>query len=114
MRAVGLWVGVPGCGYDCRAVGAGVWHAVALIGSGDAGVYAMASPALAEASDDIDVVGAPGVTACGYGCQAGGGGIRPGCRSAVRVWAVWLVSPRRPAWAADCRSGRPDAGRGAS
>ncbi|MFD8226805.1 precorrin-3B C(17)-methyltransferase [Streptomyces massasporeus] len=38
-------------------------QAVALIGSGDAGVYAMASPALAEASDDIDVAGVPGVTA---------------------------------------------------
>jgi cobalt-precorrin 5A hydrolase/precorrin-3B C17-methyltransferase len=38
-------------------------YAVALIGSGDAGVYAMASPALAEASEDIDVVGVPGVTA---------------------------------------------------
>ncbi|MFR9795020.1 precorrin-3B C(17)-methyltransferase [Streptomyces sp. MS06] len=38
-------------------------QAVALIGSGDAGVYAMAAPALAEASDDIDVVGVPGVTA---------------------------------------------------
>ncbi|WP_405596395.1 precorrin-3B C(17)-methyltransferase [Streptomyces sp. NBC_01410] len=38
-------------------------HAVALIGSGDAGVYAMASPALAEASGEIDVVGVPGVTA---------------------------------------------------
>ncbi|OIJ87203.1 precorrin-3B C(17)-methyltransferase [Streptomyces colonosanans] len=38
-------------------------NAVALIGSGDAGVYAMASPALAEAADDIDVVGVPGVTA---------------------------------------------------
>ncbi|MET8945481.1 precorrin-3B C(17)-methyltransferase [Streptomyces sp. NPDC004542] len=38
-------------------------HAVALIGSGDAGVYAMASPALAEARDDIDVIGVPGVTA---------------------------------------------------
>lgn len=38
-------------------------NAVALVGSGDAGVYAMASPALAEASDDIDVVGVPGVTA---------------------------------------------------
>ncbi|MFI6940705.1 precorrin-3B C(17)-methyltransferase [Streptomyces sp. NPDC050418] len=36
---------------------------VALIGSGDAGVYAMASPALAEAGDDIDIVGVPGVTA---------------------------------------------------
>jgi len=38
-------------------------HAVALIGSGDAGVYAMASPALAEAGADIDVAGVPGVTA---------------------------------------------------
>ncbi|WP_414720667.1 precorrin-3B C(17)-methyltransferase, partial [Streptomyces sp.] len=38
-------------------------RAVALVGSGDAGVYAMASPALAEAADDIDVVGVPGVTA---------------------------------------------------
>jgi len=38
-------------------------HAVALVGSGDAGVYAMASPALAMAGDDIDVVGVPGVSA---------------------------------------------------
>ncbi|MFI9624067.1 precorrin-3B C(17)-methyltransferase [Streptomyces sp. NPDC052042] len=38
-------------------------RAVALIGSGDTGVYAMASPALAEAGADIDVVGVPGVTA---------------------------------------------------
>jgi cobalt-precorrin 5A hydrolase/precorrin-3B C17-methyltransferase len=38
-------------------------HAVALIGSGDAGVFAMASPALDEADDSIDVVGVPGVTA---------------------------------------------------
>ena len=38
-------------------------HAVALIGSGDAGVYAMASPALEAADDSIDVVGVPGVTA---------------------------------------------------
>ncbi len=38
-------------------------HAVALIGSGDAGVYAMASPALEVAGNDIDVVGVPGVTA---------------------------------------------------
>ena len=36
---------------------------VALLGSGDAGVYAMASPALEAAGDDIDVVGIPGVTA---------------------------------------------------
>lgn len=38
-------------------------NSVALIGSGDAGVYAMASPALAEATGEIDVVGVPGVTA---------------------------------------------------
>jgi cobalt-precorrin 5A hydrolase/precorrin-3B C17-methyltransferase len=42
---------------------AGKGHAVALIGSGDAGVYAMASPALEGAGPDIDVVGVPGVTA---------------------------------------------------
>ncbi len=42
-------------------------RAVALIGSGDAGVYAMASPALQQAGGDIggdiEVVGVPGVTA---------------------------------------------------
>lgn len=38
-------------------------HAVALVGSGDAGIYAMASPALAAAGNNIDVVGVPGVTA---------------------------------------------------
>jgi cobalt-precorrin 5A hydrolase/precorrin-3B C17-methyltransferase len=37
--------------------------AVALIGSGDAGVYAMASPALEMAGADIDVTVVPGVTA---------------------------------------------------
>jgi cobalt-precorrin 5A hydrolase/precorrin-3B C17-methyltransferase len=38
-------------------------RAVALIGSGDAGVYAMASPALELAGEDIDVTVVPGVTA---------------------------------------------------
>jgi cobalt-precorrin 5A hydrolase/precorrin-3B C17-methyltransferase len=38
-------------------------RAVALIGSGDAGIYAMASPALELADDRIDVVSVPGVTA---------------------------------------------------
>jgi cobalt-precorrin 5A hydrolase/precorrin-3B C17-methyltransferase len=38
-------------------------HAVALVGSGDAGVYAMAAPALEAADDTIDVVGVPGITA---------------------------------------------------
>jgi cobalt-precorrin 5A hydrolase / precorrin-3B C17-methyltransferase len=38
-------------------------HAVALIGSGDAGIYAMASPALDAADDSFDVEAVPGVTA---------------------------------------------------
>jgi cobalt-precorrin 5A hydrolase/precorrin-3B C17-methyltransferase len=38
-------------------------HAVALIGSGDAGIYAMASPALEAADESFDVIAAPGVTA---------------------------------------------------
>jgi cobalt-precorrin 5A hydrolase/precorrin-3B C17-methyltransferase len=38
-------------------------RAVALIGSGDAGVYAMASPALELADGTVDVTGVPGVTA---------------------------------------------------
>ena len=38
-------------------------RAVALIGSGDAGVYAMASPALEFASSGIEVEGVPGITA---------------------------------------------------
>jgi len=38
-------------------------RAVALVGSGDAGVYAMGSPALAMAGADIDVVSVPGITA---------------------------------------------------
>ncbi|MDQ1288936.1 MAG: cobalt-precorrin hydrolase / cobalt-factor methyltransferase / precorrin-3B [Actinomycetota bacterium] len=44
-------------------VAARAGHAVALVGSGDSGVYAMASPALEEADDSIDVLGVPGVTA---------------------------------------------------
>ncbi len=42
---------------------AGAGHAVALVGSGDAGIYAMASPTLALAGGDVDVVGVPGITA---------------------------------------------------
>ena len=36
---------------------------MALVGSGDAGVYAMASPALEQCPADVEVVGVPGVTA---------------------------------------------------
>jgi cobalt-precorrin 5A hydrolase / precorrin-3B C17-methyltransferase len=47
-----------------RAVAeAAAGRAVALVGSGDAGVYAMASPALEFAGRDIDVDGVPGITA---------------------------------------------------
>ena len=38
-------------------------YAVALIGSGDAGVYGMASPALEDFDGTFDVVGVPGITA---------------------------------------------------
>ncbi len=38
-------------------------RAVALIGSGDAGIYAMAGPALALADERVEVVSVPGVTA---------------------------------------------------
>jgi len=38
-------------------------HAVALLGSGDAGVYGMASPALAQAGLGIDVIAVPCITA---------------------------------------------------
>ena len=48
---------------EAAVADAAAGHAVALIGSGDAGVYAMGSPALETASATIDVVGVPGVTA---------------------------------------------------
>ncbi|MEJ2578869.1 MAG: precorrin-3B C(17)-methyltransferase, partial [Kineosporiaceae bacterium] len=38
-------------------------HAVALVGSGDVGIYAMASPVLELSDDSFDVVTVPGVTA---------------------------------------------------
>lgn len=38
-------------------------HAVALVGSGDVGVYAMASPTLERVGSDVDVSVVPGVTA---------------------------------------------------
>ena len=42
---------------------AGAGASVALVSSGDAGVYGMASPALAVAGPEVEVVGVPGVTA---------------------------------------------------
>jgi cobalt-precorrin 5A hydrolase/precorrin-3B C17-methyltransferase len=43
--------------------GARAGRSVALVSSGDVGVYAMASPVLEIAGDDVDVVVVPGVTA---------------------------------------------------
>jgi cobalt-precorrin 5A hydrolase/precorrin-3B C17-methyltransferase len=48
---------------EAAVADAAAGHAVALIGSGDAGVYAMGSPALEAANNAIDVIGVPGVTA---------------------------------------------------
>jgi cobalt-precorrin 5A hydrolase/precorrin-3B C17-methyltransferase len=50
---------------EAAVADAAAGHAVALIGSGDAGVYAMGSPALESAGQAaaIDVIGVPGVTA---------------------------------------------------
>lgn len=48
---------------DTAVAEARLGHAVALVCSGDAGVYAMASPALESAGTDIDVEGVPGITA---------------------------------------------------
>jgi cobalt-precorrin 5A hydrolase / precorrin-3B C17-methyltransferase len=50
---------------EAAVADAAAGHAVALIGSGDAGVYAMGSPALEAAGQAavIDVIGVPGVTA---------------------------------------------------
>lgn len=42
---------------------AGAGGSVALVSSGDVGVYAMASPVLEIAGDDVDVVVVPGITA---------------------------------------------------
>ncbi|MCW2693641.1 MAG: cobJ [Mycobacterium sp.] len=67
----GVELRVSGLGAEEQRAGDAVAQAVAggavaLIGSGDAGVYAMASPALQQAGEraaEIDVVGVPGVTA---------------------------------------------------
>lgn len=45
------------------AAEASAGRAVALLGSGDAGVYAMAGPALEFTAADVDVEGVPGITA---------------------------------------------------
>ena len=64
----GTTVHATGLGHERERAAAAVaeaaaGRAVALIGSGDAGVYAMGSPALELAGETIDVVGVPGITA---------------------------------------------------
>jgi cobalt-precorrin 5A hydrolase/precorrin-3B C17-methyltransferase len=64
----GTRVLASGLGAEEERAGAAVAEAqrgcaVALVGSGDAGVYSMASPALSLAGGDIDVVTVPGITA---------------------------------------------------
>jgi len=64
----GTQVMISGLGEEEQRAAAGVseamaGRAVALIGSGDAGIYAMASPALKLADERVGVVGVPGVTA---------------------------------------------------
>jgi cobalt-precorrin 5A hydrolase/precorrin-3B C17-methyltransferase len=61
IRASGLGAEEARAGDAVALAAAG--RAVALIGSGDAGVYAMASPALQRCPAEIEVVGVPGVTA---------------------------------------------------
>jgi len=61
VRASGLGQEEQRAAEAVRLAAAG--RAVALVGSGDVGVYAMASPALQRAGADIEVVVVPGVTA---------------------------------------------------
>lgn len=61
VRASGLGAEEERAGEAVRLAAAG--HAVALVGSGDAGVYAMGSPALEQCPAEVEVVGVPGVTA---------------------------------------------------
>ena len=61
VRATGLGREQERAGAAVAEAAAG--RAVALIGSGDAGIYAMGSPALELADETIDVVTVPGVTA---------------------------------------------------
>jgi cobalt-precorrin 5A hydrolase/precorrin-3B C17-methyltransferase len=78
-------------------------HAVALIGSGDAGVYAMGSPALESADATIDVVGVPGVTAALAAAAALGAplGHDHAMISLSDLHTPWEIIERRVSAAAD-------------
>jgi cobalt-precorrin 5A hydrolase/precorrin-3B C17-methyltransferase len=78
-------------------------HAVALVSSGDAGVYAMASPALEFADASIDVVGVPGITAALAAAAALGAplGHDHATISLSDLHTPWAVIERRITAAAD-------------
>ena len=78
-------------------------HAVALIGSGDAGIYAMGSPALEFADATIDVIGVPGVTAALAAAAALGAplGHDHAMISLSDLHTPWEVIERRVSAAAD-------------
>ena len=78
-------------------------HAVALIGSGDAGIYAMGSPALESADATIDVVGVPGVTAALAAAAALGAplGHDHAMISLSDLHTPWEIIERRVSAAAD-------------
>ena len=76
---------------------------MALIGSGDAGIYAMGSPALESADATIDVVGVPGVTAALAAAAALGAplGHDHAMISLSDLHTPWEVIERRVSAAAD-------------
>jgi cobalt-precorrin 5A hydrolase/precorrin-3B C17-methyltransferase len=72
-------------------------HAVALVGSGDAGIYAMAGPALEHADGSFDVTGVPGVTAALAAASVLGAplGHDHACISLSDLHTPWDVIERR-------------------
>jgi cobalt-precorrin 5A hydrolase / precorrin-3B C17-methyltransferase len=72
-------------------------HAVALAGSGDAGVHALASHIAGLAGDDVDVVGVPGVTAAAAAAALLGAPLGNGAA------AISLTGPHTPWEAAERR-----------
>jgi cobalt-precorrin 5A hydrolase/precorrin-3B C17-methyltransferase len=77
-------------------------HAVALIASGDAGIYALAGPALEYADGSFDVAGVPGVTAALAAAAVLGAplGHDHACISLSDLHTPWEVIERRIAAAA--------------
>jgi cobalt-precorrin 5A hydrolase/precorrin-3B C17-methyltransferase len=64
----GTWVSTPALGNEIERAKQALAEAraggsVALVSSGDVGVYAMASPALEMADDDVEITVVPGITA---------------------------------------------------